>query len=101
MTAQEMAICLPFIIRQIELVAPKILVCLGGTPVQILLETKEAMVRARGRWFEFESDTQTIPALAMLNPAKFMDQPAQKRNFWRDLRDLRQKLNALKQSQGR
>src|SRR5262249_47999947 len=50
-TPQESQICLPFILRQIELADPDILVCLGGPSAQTLLGIKEGITKTRGRWF--------------------------------------------------
>src|SRR5205823_4389986 len=49
-TPQECATCLPFTLRQIELVDPDILVCLGAPSMQTLLNVKEGILKTRGRW---------------------------------------------------
>jgi DNA polymerase len=85
---QETTICLPFIRRQIELVAPRWLVCLGGSSAQTLLGLKQGITRTRGQWFDYAPDSAVIPALPMLHPAYLLRQPAQKRAAWRDLRTL-------------
>ena len=54
-TPQEQQICLPFILRQIELADPDILVCLGGPSAQTLLGIKEGITKTRGRWFTFDT----------------------------------------------
>jgi uracil-DNA glycosylase len=87
-TPQETTICLPFIRRQIELVAPKFLVCLGASAAQTLLGLKEGITRTRGQWYDYECGGATIKALPMLHPAYLLRQPAQKRAAWRDLRTL-------------
>jgi DNA polymerase len=91
-TLQETAICLPFIQRQIELVNPDILVCLGASSAQTLLGAKEGITRLRGKWFDYAVGARTIKALAMLHPAYLLRQPAQKRAAWKDLRDLARAL---------
>ena len=91
-TPQETAMLLPFITRQIELAAPEFLVCLGGSSAQTLLETKEGIMRTRGKWFEFEAGGKSIPTLPMLHPAYLLRQPAHKRLAWRDWRALRGRL---------
>ena len=87
-TPQETTICLPFIRRQIELVAPKLLVCLGGSAAQTLLGMKEGITRMRGQWYDYAMGGAVIKALPMLHPAYLLRQPAQKRAAWRDLRTL-------------
>jgi uracil-DNA glycosylase family 4 len=94
-TPQETTICLPFIRRQIELVAPKILVCLGASAAQTLIGMKEGITRIRGQWFDYELGGATIKALPMLHPAYLLRQPAQKRAAWRDLRTLARAARAL------
>ncbi len=94
-TLQETAICLPFIRRQIELVAPKLLVCLGGSSASTLLGLKEGITRTRGQWFDYSLDGAVIKALPMLHPAYLLRQPAQKRAAWRDLRTLARAIKAL------
>lgn len=91
-TPQEIAICLPFVLRQIELAKPDFLVTMGAPATQNLLSQKDGILRLRGRWFEFESAGQKIPALATLHPAYLLRQPAQKALSWRDLRALHTKL---------
>ena len=94
-TPQETTICLPFIRRQIELVAPKILVCLGASAAQTLIGMKEGITRTRGQWYDYALGDATIKALPMLHPAYLLRQPAQKRAAWRDLRTLSRALREL------
>ena len=65
-TPQETAICLPFILRQIELVNPDILVCLGNPSTQTLLGTKDGITKTRGRWFKFNAGSREIRAIPIL-----------------------------------
>ena len=93
-TPQEVAICLPFIQRQIELVDPAILVCVGRPSSMALLDVKSIMA-ARGRWLEYDNGTRTIPALPILHPAYLLRSPLDKRLAWRDLRTLKAAIDAL------
>jgi uracil-DNA glycosylase len=92
-TPQEVAICHPFITRQIELVGPDILVLLGAAAMQALLGTKDGITKARGRWMEFTSGQRRIRAIPMLHPAYLLRQPAHKGFAWRDWRALRKELD--------
>jgi DNA polymerase len=94
-TPAEIALCLPFTLRQIALVNPKLLVCLGAPAVQTLLGTKEGILRLRGRWRDFHLPDRTIPALPMLHPAYLLRQPGEKRLAWQDLRTLAKAIAAL------
>jgi len=78
-TPQESQICLPFILRQIELVDPDILVCLGGPSSQTLLGFTEGIMKTRGRWLTFNTGTRDIRAIATLHPAYLLRQPLHKR----------------------
>lgn len=95
-TPQEIAVCRPFIVRQIELAAPRFLLCLGGPATQTLLGTKDGILRARGRWFDYPGPAGAIRAMPMLHPAYLLRQPAHKKLAWRDLLALRQALDAEK-----
>jgi DNA polymerase len=93
-TPQEIAICKPFISRQIELASPEFLVCLGGPAAQNLLNIKEGILRTRGRWFTYRTDDgRDIKALPSLHPAYLLRQPLQKRLGWRDFTALRRALD--------
>jgi len=94
-TPQETAICLPFISRQIALVDPRWLVCLGSSATQTLLGAKEGITRARGVWRDYAiEDGRTIPALPMFHPAYLLRTPGAKRWAWADLRKLRHAIDA-------
>ena len=93
-TPQETAICLPFILRQIELADPDILVCLGGPSTQTLLGIKEGITRTRGRWFTFDTGTREIRAMPTFHPAFLLRSPLQKRLAWRDFLAIKKALGA-------
>lgn len=91
-TPQEVAICLPFIQRQIELANPDILVCVGAPSAQGLLGFKGIMA-SRGKWVEYDTGARRIRAIATLHPAYLLRRPVDKRLSWRDLRALRAALD--------
>ena len=91
-TPQESAICLPFILRQIELADPDILVCLGGPSAQTLLNIKDGITKTRGRWFTFDTGKREVKAIATFHPAFLLRSPLQKRFAWRDLLAIRKAL---------
>lgn len=97
-TQPEAAACLPFIQRQIELVAPKILVLVGGAAAKTLLNRADGITRLRGRRFEYESPglAGPLPALATYHPAFLLRQPSQKREAWQDLLTLREMIDSLR-----
>src|SRR5215469_331431 len=80
-TPQESQICLPFILRQIELVDPAVLVCLGGPSSQTLLGFTDGI-----------TGTRDIRAIATLHPAYLLRQPLHKRLAWRDFLAIKKAL---------
>jgi DNA polymerase len=91
-TPQESQICLPFIQRQIELVDPDVLVCLGGPSSQTLLGYTDGIMKTRGRWLAYDTGTREIRATASLHPAYLLRQPLHKRLAWRDFLAIRKAL---------
>ncbi len=91
-TPQEQQTCLPFILRQIELVDPDILVCLGGPSAQALLGIKDGITKTRGRWFAFDTGAREIRAIAAFHPAFLLRSPLQKRFAWRDFLAIKKAL---------
>jgi DNA polymerase len=91
-TPQETQICLPFIQRQIELVNPDVLVTLGNPSTQTLLSTREGIMKTRGRWFDYDTGTRVIRALATFHPAYLLRSPSYKRLSWQDLRSIAKAL---------
>ena len=91
-TPQETQICLPFIRRQIELVNPDVLVTLGNPSTQTLLSTREGIMKTRGKWFDYDTGTRTIRAMATFHPAYLLRSPSYKRMSWQDLRAIAKAL---------
>jgi uracil-DNA glycosylase len=89
---QETQICLPFIRRQIELVNPDVLVCLGKPSSQAVLEVKDGIVKSRGKWIDYNTGTRKIRAMATFHPAYLLRQPIYKRLTWQDLRSIKKAL---------
>jgi uracil-DNA glycosylase family 4 len=96
-TSDEVAACMPFVVRHIELVAPAIIVPVGGPATQALLHRSEGISRLHGRWFEYQTPglAAPIPAFPIFHPAFLLRAPAQKRAAWRDLLLLKQKMDEL------
>lgn len=92
-TPQEVAVCRPFVERQIELVDPDLIVCLGAPATQTLTGTKDGILRTRGRLFPYKLPNREVKLLATLHPAFLLRQPVQKRLAWRDFRSLRALLD--------
>lgn len=81
--ADEMATCLPWLIEQIHLVRPRVLVALGATAVQGLLDNSRPMGALRGKWLEFRG----IPVMPTYHPAYLLRNQSisEKRKVWEDM----------------
>ena len=95
-TPQETQICLPFIQRQIELLNPDILVTLGNPSTQTLLQTRDGIMKSRGRWVDYDTGTRKIRAIATFHPAYLLRSPSYKRLTWMDLRSVAKALETAK-----
>jgi DNA polymerase len=95
-TAAEVAACLPFLERQVELVDPSHLMLLGASSVRTLLARREGILKLRGRWAHYQQAglARPIPAMPTLHPAYLLRQPAQKRLAWRDFLAFAQAFRA-------
>lgn len=89
---QEIEACAPFLARQIELLAPKILVLLGGAAAKHILDVTQGIMRLRGKWLSYPCATGDIPTLATLHPAYLLRRPGEKRYAWRDMLMLKEAL---------
>lgn len=88
-TSEEMALCLPFVLRHIELAEPRVVVALGGVAAKQLLDTTTGIMRLRGRWQTLTlPNGESRPVLPTFHPAYLLRQPAHKRLAWRDLLEL-------------
>ncbi len=96
-TPLETELCRPFIERQIELAAPKVLVALGGPAGKALTGASEGILRLRGNWKIHRTPTDMeIPVMPTLHPAYLLRTPAQKRFAWRDFLAVKLKLAQLR-----
>ena len=94
-TDLEVAQCLPFLIRHIELVRPKHLVLLGALASQSLTGRTDGIRRLRGQWLKlsFPALADPVPTLPTFHPAYLLRTPAAKREAWADLIKLKIALN--------
>ena len=94
-TPLEIESCAPFLSRQIELLKPDIIVLLGGAAAKSVLNVTEGIMRLRGRWKIYKTDTRDIPTLATLHPAYLLRKPGEKRLAWRDMLMLKERLESF------
>lgn len=91
-TPDELALCAPFLHRQVELVAPKIVVTLGNVPTQSLFATNQGITRLRGQWKTLDIGSWNGPVLPTLHPAFLLRTPAAKAQAWKDMLSLKQAM---------
>ena len=93
----EVELCLPFIQRHIDLVAPAVLVFLGGAPTTALLARQDPISRLRGRWADYSSSrlASPIPAMPTFHPAFLLRTPHHKKDAWRDFLAVRKRLDGM------
>ncbi|HEY4201091.1 MAG TPA: uracil-DNA glycosylase [Devosiaceae bacterium] len=88
-TPEEIALCLPFLHRQIALVAPSLIVTLGGPAMQTVFQTSAGILKSRGQWRDLTVGTHSVKAMPTLHPAYLLRQPLQKHQAWRDMLSLK------------
>jgi len=81
-TNDEILLFRPYVLKHIELINPKIVVCLGGTAAKALLQTTEGIMKLRGRWLTVNGINAKV--FATFHPAYLLRSPGQKREAWRD-----------------
>lgn len=92
-TEGEIAVCLPFLKKQIDLVKPKIILILGGSAANALLDNGEPISKLRGKWLEYKTaDGIKVPVLASYHPAFLLRNGGQKAKVWSDFIRIKQKL---------
>ena len=93
----EVAACLPFAERMVELVDPTVLVLLGGAALKAMLGRTEGITRLRGQWLTFATArlARPIDTMATFHPAFLLRTPGQKRLAWRDLLAIKQRAGMV------
>ncbi|EJF81954.1 uracil-DNA glycosylase [Bartonella doshiae] len=95
-TQREVALCRPFIERQIYLANPRILIALGGVAMQFLTGSQNGIIRTRGKWFTYErEDKIQIPVMPTFHPAYLLRTPSQKKLTWIDFLEVKNRLDSL------
>jgi uracil-DNA glycosylase len=80
----ECATCSPFLMRQLDVIQPKVIVCLGNVAMQTLLATNRSMSSVRGQWFPFRG----AKLLPTYHPAYLLRNPPAKADVWTDLKKV-------------
>lgn len=80
----EIATCSPFLMRQLAVIQPKVICCLGACSAQTLLNTNQGISRFRGEWFDYRG----VKLIATYHPAYLLRNPAAKSEVWKDLQKV-------------
>jgi uracil-DNA glycosylase family 4 len=80
----EIATCSPFLLRQLGVIQPKVICCLGACSAQTMLQTTQGISKFRGEWFDYKGSK----LIATYHPAYLLRNPAAKGEVWKDLQKV-------------
>jgi uracil-DNA glycosylase family 4 len=84
----EMATCSPFLVRQLAVIRPRVIVCLGNVAAQTLIGTNKSISQFRGQWFDYRGSKM----IATYHPAYLLRDPNAKGDVWNDLKKVMAEL---------
>jgi uracil-DNA glycosylase family 4 len=88
-TLEEASMCKPFLLREIAIVQPEVIVVMGNTAMRNLLDTKEGITKLRGQFQDYKG----IKVMPTFHPAYLLRDPSKKRETWEDLKKVREYLD--------
>jgi uracil-DNA glycosylase family 4 len=91
-TAEEMEACVPYLKKQIDLIKPKLILCLGLTAAQGLLKKRDSLTKMRGQLFEYRG----TKVMVTYHPAALLRNPHWKRPCWEDVQKFRKLYDEMK-----
>jgi len=95
-TDDEIAICLPFLKRQIELINPDFILLLGGIALKSVMDVPDSISRTRGKWLDYAiSENKNAAVLATYHPSYLLRSTAQKSKVWADLLRFKKKFEEV------
>lgn len=81
---EEIQACMPYLLKQIQLIDPKILILLGATALKSMFDTNMKITKIRGTWLNYENRL----AMAVYHPSALLRNPALKRDTWEDFKKI-------------
>mgnify|MGYP001230314523 CR=1 FL=1 len=96
-TEKEVERYLPYLKKHIEIIRPKIILLLGSTAMNAILDDTDVISKTRGKWYEIEINNLKIFSIVSFHPAYLLRQPDQKKFSWIDLKMIREKLKKVGQ----
>jgi uracil-DNA glycosylase len=91
-TLPEAETCKPFLLREIAVIRPKVIVVLGNTAMHNLLETKVGITKLRGQFQDYFG----VKVMPTFHPAYLLRDPSKKREVWEDMKKVRDYLSTMK-----
>jgi DNA polymerase len=95
-TETEINRYLPYLIKHVEIIKPKILILLGSTALNTIIGDEEVISKARGKWVLQKIGSCTVSIITSFHPAFLIRQQEQKKMAWIDLKMIRKKIRDLK-----
>lgn len=91
-TTQEAETCRPFLMREIDVLNPEVIVVLGNTALKNLLNNKEGITKLRGKFLDYHG----VKVMPTFHPAYLLRDPSKKKEVWEDMKRVRDLLNLTK-----
>ncbi|WP_337865794.1 uracil-DNA glycosylase [Ignavibacterium sp.] len=88
---EEMDTCIPYLKKQISIINPKMILCLGLTAAKGLLRKKESLTALRGKFFDYEG----IKVMVTFHPAALLRNPNWKKDCWEDVKKFRKMYDEI------
>ena len=96
-TNEEIKICRPFILNLINILKPKVILCLGEVPTYQILELNESIIKIRGKWRTLKSNQSNceFPVLPTFSISHLLNRPDLKKYAWEDVKLLRDNIKEI------
>lgn len=90
---EEVDQCLPYLVEQVRIIKPKIIMALGASAAQSLLKTKDPVGKMRNKWHDYEG----IPLRVTYHPAALLRFEGYKKDVWEDMKEMTNKYLQITQ----
>ena len=91
-TPEEASMCKPFLLREIAVVQPEVIVVMGNTAMRNLLDLKQGITRVRGQFQDYHG----VKVMPTFHPAYLLRDPSKKKETWEDLKKVRDYLDSTR-----
>lgn len=92
----EIKLCEPYLFKQLKIINPSFILCVGTFAAQTLLKTKEPLGRLRGKFFDYTVEGKSIKTLITYHPAALLRNPNWKRPTWEDVQMFKKEYDKWK-----